>query len=611
MRYWFGQDVLTSERLRTRLDEALAAAGPRYTREPRVDLPIAEIFDGLCRSPRYQERLRRKLRQVRESQRFWGEGLEVISSDEHAAEIYQGVQALIADVDRQVLALDFSTPRAVELPNLVTSCKAARARSTELWRHLEGLEAEAQRERYERGERSRSGRSLDGWKSVRWSIRKLEDALEQLESLLDSDSALAVNTRAIIVVGEAGTGKTHLLCDVARQRIDEGHPAILLLGQHFAVGDLWQQILQQADFEGRPDELLGALEAAAQASSGQALLCIDALNEAGDLRLWENHVATLLERVRHYPLVSIALSCRTSYEGDLLPANRFGNHVVRVEHSGFASKTQEAVRRFFRHYGLAEPDFPLTLPELGNPLFLKLMCISLSGTAPPGLRRGLNAVTSVFEGFLGEVEKRLAKRCDYASSRALGRQVAEDFAQDMLDRNVEWISFERAEEVTQELLGGRGWSESLLKGLIDEGVLMRDRPPGELDLGTREVVRFAYQRLGDHLCAQRLCARGLTGLKRWLQGDPDELRSLFFFRSGWLKALAIQVPEQFGIELHELVSDRSSRTIQDGFLQSLIWRAPHSIYRYGRQAHGGIRLRGRSIRTRTTLRCDLRRLVDL
>lgn len=577
VRYWFGQDVLTRPGLEAKLAETLAAVGPRYTRELHVDLPIAEVFDGLCRSPRFHERLRRKLRAVRESQKYWGEGRKLIADDDQAEELYQSLLSLLADVDRQVLDLDLSSPERVDLPRLVSSCRSARDRSTELWRHLDAIEEKARQARRETQESSRSSSYFDAFKSIRWFILKLEDALRELEALASSDAALAVNSRALLLLGEAGAGKTHLLSDVVRQQIADGHAAILLLGQHFGSGDLWQQILQQADFDGRPDEFLGALEAAAQASGGQALLCIDALNEAGDLRLWEKHLPLLLERIRLHPRVSVALSCRTGYEEEFLPADRSSDRIVRVQHHGFASKTQEAVRTYFRHYGLTEPAFPLTLPEIGNPLFLRLMCISLSGQSVAGLPRGLTAVTSLFAGFLQEVERRLSRRCDYPAARGLVREAVEMFAQDMLESDQEWVSFKRAEEVTQKLLPRSGWSGSLLNGLIDEGVLLRDRTPPALDLGTKEVVRFAYQRLGDHLCAERLCAEGLEGVRRWLEAEPEELRSRMYFRGGLFKALAIQLPEQFGVELHDLVSDRSLRALQDAFLQSLIWRAPETI----------------------------------
>ena len=57
----------------------------------------------------------------------------------------------------------------------------------------------------------------------------------------------------MLLKGAAGTGKTHLLCDVARQRISVGHPTVLLMGQQFVSTDApWIQAMQQLDLPGRP-----------------------------------------------------------------------------------------------------------------------------------------------------------------------------------------------------------------------------------------------------------------------------------------------------------------------------------------------------------------------
>ena len=85
----------------------------------------------------------------------------------------------------------------------------------------------------------------------------------------------------MILKGMAGTGKTHLLCDIARHRIEPGRPTILLMGQRFTSLDApWSQALQQMDLPAlSAEEFVGALEAAAQAVGCRALVMVDAVNE--------------------------------------------------------------------------------------------------------------------------------------------------------------------------------------------------------------------------------------------------------------------------------------------------------------------------------------------
>ena len=77
----------------------------------------------------------------------------------------------------------------------------------------------------------------------------------------------------MIVRGQAGTGKTHLLCDVAHHRIGQGWPTVLLLGQSFTSdGAPWPQAAELLDAsDSSAAEFVGALECAAQAAGVRAL----------------------------------------------------------------------------------------------------------------------------------------------------------------------------------------------------------------------------------------------------------------------------------------------------------------------------------------------------
>jgi hypothetical protein len=48
----------------------------------------------------------------------------------------------------------------------------------------------------------------------------------------------------MLLSGEAGSGKTHLFCDVARHRIEEGLPTLVVLGQQLGRGEVWRQMME-------------------------------------------------------------------------------------------------------------------------------------------------------------------------------------------------------------------------------------------------------------------------------------------------------------------------------------------------------------------------------
>lgn len=64
--FWFHQELLSDHWFQGRLDEAIAATGPRYTPEMNVNLPIAHLFDGLGRTAAFFERLSAQVTNVKQ-----------------------------------------------------------------------------------------------------------------------------------------------------------------------------------------------------------------------------------------------------------------------------------------------------------------------------------------------------------------------------------------------------------------------------------------------------------------------------------------------------------------------------------------------------------------
>src|SRR5690606_24067860 len=49
----------------------------------------------------------------------------------------------------------------------------------------------------------------------------------------------------LLLIGDAGSGKTHLLCDLAKNQLHAGGPVVLLLGQRFtSTSTPWVQVAE-------------------------------------------------------------------------------------------------------------------------------------------------------------------------------------------------------------------------------------------------------------------------------------------------------------------------------------------------------------------------------
>ena len=141
----------------------------------------------------------------------------------------------------------------------------------------------------------------------------------------------------------------------------------------------------------------------------------------------------------------------------------------------------------------------------------------------------------------------------------------------MLASSEDWLPFPEFDGICKDLWPGSSWSKSLAKGLLDEGVVARDAQ------GRDEIVRLSYQRLGDHLQAEELLRTGNEEAFRVFLAKLEDTPGGFYRRSGLLEALAVQLPERVGSELHDLVTEQGHHVVQDSFLKSIIWRNPQSF----------------------------------
>lgn len=137
----------------------------------------------------------------------------------------------------------------------------------------------------------------------------------------------------MMLKGDAGFGKTHLLCSVVERRVAAGRPAVLFLGERFDGSEPWSNALQLLGLTCSRDEFLGALDAAGESARCRALILIDAINEGEGVSFWNKHLAAMLADVAHFPHVGLAFSIRSPFAPQLgtLPAQL----CVTIEHHGF------------------------------------------------------------------------------------------------------------------------------------------------------------------------------------------------------------------------------------------------------------------------------------
>jgi hypothetical protein len=581
--YWFDVSHFSREWFLSRFNEARGTVGVRYTPELHVDMPISRCFDALLRSETLFNTLKAYARPIRERLRglihaFSG------CNEPQLCEMFASWVRQAEEIISEITALNYTPVGDISLARIAGCLK-----------ELDDCDEDLQ---YEFWLKEKNGEELSGGSEAEAPTHSSRDAFEKYRHaawnlseacskarVAFEDAVIYANNSLMLLKGDAGTGKTHLLCDVVRRSVESGLPAILLTGKRFnGVNDPWVQVLQHMDYQGTSEKFIGALETAAQTTNSRALFVIDALNEGPGREIWQSNLAAFLSRLARSPWISTVLSVRTSYEEIVIP-EEVAAQAVPLVHEGFSGYEYDAAQQYFLHYGIEFPSAPFLSSEYSSPIFLKTLCEGLHKAGKRRVPRGFNGITVVFTLYLESVNKELSKKLNYRANCNYVKGAIDALVQEFVKAKKKWLVISRAEQIVNSLLPSQaGYEGSLYRGLLDEGVLLEDilYQDDVMSVDAKvphiEVVSIAYERLSDHLIAKQLLDQCL---------DPREPESAFAdngplalvydvqneLTAGLIEALCVQLPERIPREL-ACVAPRIQRWSHFGhaFRQSLAWR---------------------------------------
>jgi hypothetical protein len=584
--FWFNHETLDIKWCQTRLAAAIADVGPRYTPEINVHLSVAQLFDALGRTPTfYKQIVQLRTNIVKEARR----ATQMPSKPPEAREVLQGDYLSLSEVlDRVTRHLsECASPKTtnIDFPTALLAVSECETLISKCARSLSDFESSQARRAglstQDIAERTKYG-SESMFSNERANLSRLRIAVNEASEFFGSINAKLANTPALLLRADAGQGKTHLFCDIAKRRLEGGSPTILLLGQHFQNSDPRSQIIRMLGLQCSWDDFIGLLNVAGETTACRMLIMIDALNEGDGKRVWDNYLRGVLTDLRAQKWVALALSVRSSYESLIAPDDITDDELVRATHHGFAEHEYEATTTFFQYYKIARPSIPLLVPEFQNPLFLKVFCEGLRNRGYTYLPTGVRGLTSILHFFVDSVERKLARpdRLNYDVKDRLVKRTVMRLSSEMAGRKQSWLAREDVKTIVNTMqLQSTGYDESLFRALLDEGVIAEDRML--MDSGTQwqEIIRFSYEKFADHLIA----AEFLTDVtasnvkRRFAVGTPlgDLFRDPLLVRrnKGLVEALAIQVPECTGYELADVVSVADIQMLIRAFLDSIPLRA--------------------------------------
>ncbi|WP_156427203.1 hypothetical protein [Novosphingobium sp. Fuku2-ISO-50] len=592
--YWFGAIELTSDQLKAACQRTVDALEERYHPEDHVDVSTRAVFDGLL----HNDALRQSVMAARSTlieARLVGcrpgqldsadvERLDAIDVEskrltEHMANLPGPGDLSVYDA-WEAIALKLRT-------SLFESIEVARDLS---WRSKDTppdppkpLSAE------ERDDSTTVDYHLH-------SLSKLQDAVGGVLEMLATSACRSDASRFALLDGRAGSGKSHLMASEIERALAAGAPALFLIGTNFTVhGTPENQILAHCEWGPTSfDKLLGALSARAEVAGMRGLVAIDALNEGAGAALWREKLQGFARRVLDFPNLSLCVSCRREYLDHLItPA--VGQIATKVEVTGFETPAdvERAARVYMDKRGIVRPATPWLNPEFSNPLFLRTTCLALQAEGRTDFPRGMRGTSEVLNFYLVSTGRHLGTTYDGSETLVDPlRSAVLALAAFMACRCRDSVTRTDAHRLVEHAFEGfapppgKTWLETLrFRGLL------RYDPDPDVDRADpltppSDVIRFSFQRFGDHLIARALL-QGVTtpnglfepgGRLAFLLGSYGvayEWRGLFY-------ALFLQFADRYGVELVDHLPGGfdiwwDNWPVEDAFVDSIRWRAPSAF----------------------------------
>ena len=584
--YWFDSLAISDEWLSEMLDRNISSLGERYSPELNLQLDIAKVFEGIAREIAFYEGIRTLNTDVQKKIRkaLWQIRGVPGPISAKAEQVRQRTEELQNGIEK--IRFAYSEMLPIDFGQLDAKC-------TLLGRSLMGFVDEIEIIKQLKG----TGKEKQDKSSVRsknddlaQAMQGCIDQLHELQDLFHGPTTQLVNTPVMVLCGEAGVGKSHLIADVALSRQNSGKSVLLFLGQHFRNDDApWNQILRnQLGISATADEFLGVLNAKAQSQNCRIIVFIDAINEGRGKYFWNDHMWAFIHSFQKYKWLGLVLSVRASYEEIVIPRDIYSKkNAIRVVHDGFAGVEYEAAQRFFDTYNIIQPSIPFLHPEFQNPLFLKLFCEGLHKAGLKTIPDGFDGITKIIDFYISAINKRLSDPCrlNYSNKLNLVHLAIHAVVGMQVERQCQYISYAEANLIVgQAVQHHTEHYKCFLDELVNEGVF-------SLNMfwtasSSEEGVYFAYERFSDHIAVSYLLNKCLdrdnpdrsfqpgTILHRYIKDSPSRAEY-----KGIIEALSIQLPECVGKDLFEFVEEIDSDTIiAEAFIYSLLWRKVDTIH---------------------------------
>ncbi|MGS4347127.1 AVAST type 2 anti-phage system protein Avs2 [Myroides odoratus] len=582
---YFGSYDLTDDFFKKHIKQSITGLGPRFSEVLNFQLPIAKVFNDIAKDTVFK-------RQFTAIFDEWitGYGYRKIVNNTHLEQIEVEFEEVKSIVLEWIRALNFSVENKIDIQWLLDRIESINSKVNEKSTELYKLRSEK--------DSFKSNRSHNYEFPYEAELSRLREIRRYNEdfifSITKKINIKLSNNPYLIVKGDAGNGKSHLLGDIAQKRVNSNLPTLLLLGQNFHSNKtVWENIRSELGLSCSEKELLIELNNIGKQIGSRVLILIDAINEGGGADLWYDRIASFINDFLDYPFLGLVLSIRTTYIDYVIPDELLKNSNVSVlNHEGFKGNEYMALKLFCDFHELKQPYFPILAPEFSKPLFLKIICEAVKETEEKTFPQGFQGISSVFRMYIHTLNLKFERKRHEYKNRKIVEKAIHYLAYQCFQKEERFLRLEEAFELFEDKFSQ---FPHLINDLIEENVFIRRIDYDYENKQNEEVIYFSYERLGDFFIAEDLLNKFETKEDLIVSfqkgGEFGRLIEYTFWHfDGLLEAFSVLLPEKFGLEIYEVfswvftdkVSDQFLRkqdedSVNKFFLDSLNWRAVNSI----------------------------------
>ena len=371
------------------------------------------------------------------------------------------------------------------------------------------------------------------------------------------------NQQTLHIFGDAGTGKTHIACNICDNRLKNGLPALFIHGKDFTseqpIQEQLRSILSLPSTYSWND-FLKALSTSAEKYNTRIPLIIDGLNESTHngafSKIWELGLKKLVQEIAQIKNLVLITTCRTSYT-EAIWGNKDPSNGVYAYGFDAYDEVEQAVEKYFKTYKIIADLTAVSLTQFEHPIYLKIFCETKNPTrdTEKHIYVGEQTLFEVFDEYLEQCNKTICKNLRRHPKVSIVQSALNKIAKYLWKNSSRYIPLEKLVHVTdQQSIEDLDWPLSKARAIQSEGLLVcRDSIKG------KDAMSFTYDLLGGYLIAKYLIQQAAEDVQCFLRSDETvtalfgkDHQALHPMHEDIGRCLAALFPSETGQFLHEL-----------------------------------------------------------